>query len=544
MSIILWIWSVTLWGLSVIPWVFLVSITVAIAGFLYFMYPAWDSKTKDNNGHPNKPRHEKWPYAWIIGLLILSGCWSIFPPIIFNQDITILQIFGMQYIPAIILTVITLLTVIILFLTYLAWDSKNKDSNGRPNKPRHENWFYVWLIGLSTLGGFWALFLPLALNQKFEGVNADGNQLRLHLLYITGGVLALTTLGETHRKNTLEKHKNEQDHTRQVHAERRSRYNTAVEQLSSDKAFTRLGSVYTLVGLVDEWLADYKTIPDFEERRKEGQVIINNLCAYIRSPFLLAERSEKLDKPYTKRPTKRFCRNKENFDADKRTFTQEKSALEEERQVRQNIIKEIRERLQDIDAQDPWSKFDYDFSNAHFFYYTDFTHSRFDAISNFREVTFTINANFIGATFEEDADFRGATFKKKAHFLWATFTKNADFRGATFKEDADFRGAKNDKFYWTTDANFIGATFKEGAYFFQTTFQTKPIFESTIDKPYKARFSHKAKPENYNFKVSHYSPYKIETEEQEHNGVNFIIPKGTELFDPDEPSDLEDDDES
>ena len=57
-------------------------------------------------------------------------------------------------------------------------------------------------------------------------------------------------------------------------------------------------------------------------------------------------------------------------------------------------------------------------------------------------------------------------------------------------------------------------------------------------------FSYKANPEDYQFKVSPDSPYKIETEEQEHNGVKFIIPKGTELFDPDEPSDLEDDDES
>lgn len=161
----------------------------------------------------------------------------------------------------ILLAIITATISITLLCKYPAWDSKKKDSNSRPNKPRHEKWFYVWLIGLSTLGGFWALFLPLALSQKFDGPNADGNQLRLHLLYITGGVLALTTLGETHRKNTLEKHKNDQDHTRQVHAERRSRYTAAIEQLSSNKASIRLGGIYSLVGLVDEWLADEKDHP-------------------------------------------------------------------------------------------------------------------------------------------------------------------------------------------------------------------------------------------------------------------------------------------
>ena len=79
---------------------------------------------------------------------------------------------------------------------------------------------------------------------------------------------------------------------------------------------------------------------------------------------------------------------------------------------------------------------------------------------------------------------------------------------------------------FTGDANFSGATFEE-----------KPIFERALgDKTYKARFSCKANPEDYNFKVSDNSLYKIETEEKEYDGVKFIIPKGTELFDPDEPS--------
>ena len=66
---------------------------------------------------------------------------------------------------------------------------------------------------------------------------------------------------------------------------------------------------------------------------------------------------------------------------------------------------------------------------------------------------------------------------------------------------------------FTGDADFSGATFEE-----------KPIFERALgDKTYKARFSYKADPEDYNFKVSHNSRYKIETEEQEHNGTKFTI---------------------
>ena len=610
-----------------------------------------------------------------------------------------------QCVPAFILGIITIIIAGILSIMYPAWDSKNKDSNGRPNKPRHEKWFYAWLIGLSALGGFWALFLPLALNQKFDGPNADGNQLRLHLLYITGGVLALTTLGETHRKNTVDrekakvekdnyeksqahqveileeqqrqfnetiakererievdKDKNEQDHIRQVHAERRSRYTTAIEQLSSDKASIRLGGVYTLVGLVDEWLSDEKTTSSHEKRHKEGQVIINNLCAYIRSPLPLAERAEQLDKDYAKDLQNDFDGDIEKFDADKRAFARDKATLEEERQVRQSIIKEIRERIQDIDTPGSWSKFDYDFSNAHFFYPIVFTNSYFDASSrffgatftqdtdfsgttfterapfseatftctpfsgttfterapfsgaiftegvdfsrvtftqdaDFSEATFTGRARFSGATFLQDANFSRAAFTRDANFFGAKFTEDANFNKATFTDYTDFHGAKFSSyanfsgaeftkgvtFLWveftgdanffgakfTGDANFFGAEFTGDANFFEAeftgdanfsgakftsahflkakftkkadfseaTFEDKPKFEYTLDnKTYKAKFSHRANPEDSNFKVSHNSPYKIETKEQEHNGIKFVIPEDAELFDPDEPS--------
>lgn len=396
--------------------------------------------------------------------------------------------------------------------------------------------FTILLTVLALIGGATAMLLPWVLQISGSAEQVDSN-LRLHILYVTGGVIAVLGLVETHRKNTVDrekaevekenyekiqahqasvleeqqrqfnvtmdqerekieadKAKSEQDYIRQVHAERRSRYATAIEQLSNDKASIRLGGVYTLVGLIDEWLADEKTIPDIEERRKEGQVIINNLCAYIRSPFLLAERAEHLDIPYTKDLQKDFDGDIEKFDADKRAFARDKAALEEERQVRRSIIEEIHERLQYIGTLGSWSKFDYDFSNAHFFYPIVFTYSYFGT-----------SLRFFGAIFTQYTDFSGAIFTRNADFSWATFTWNTDFSGAIFTQYTDFSGA---------------------------TFRSKPIF--TLGN--KARFSHKAKPEDYNFEASHNSPYKIETEEQEHNGVKFIIPKGTELFDPDDPS--------
>ena len=496
--------------------------------------------------------------------------------------------------------------------------------------------FVRLLVWLAVSGGALAIFGPWLLYVTGLTGETDAN-LRLHILYVTGGTIAVLGLVETHRKNTTDrikadadiqnyqasqahqaktlaeqarhftetiekerekikadKDKNEQDHIRQVHAERRSRYTTAIEQLSSDKASIRLGGVYTLVGLVDEWLADDKTIPNIEERRKEGQVIINNLCAYIRSPFLLAERAEQLDKPYAKDLQKNFGGDIEKFNEDKQYFAQEKAALEEERQVRQSIIKEIREHLsKNYSESSSWSDFDYDFSHAHFFYPVNFNDSYFGtSIVNFSGATFT-QADFIGvtfawtnfigvtfawanfsrATFTQGADFFEATFTQGANFFEATFTQGADFfgakftqanfskatftranfSGATFTEGAYFSGAKFTKgAYFSeatfTHANFFGATFTQEAYFSEATFTEGAYFSGAIfhsepsftDVLGKARFSHKVAPESYSFGVDPDSPCKIEIEEQEHNGTKFIIPKGTMLFDPDELSEQED----
>ena len=360
----------------------------------------------------------------------------------------------------------------------------NEETNATNPVGKTENFvskhFVRLLVWLAVSGGALAIFGPWLLYVAGWTGETDAN-LRLHILYVTGGTIAVLGLVETHRKNTTDrikteadiqnyqasqnyqsktldeqtrqfteniakerekieadKAKNEQDHIRQVHAERRSRYTTAIEQLSNDKASIRLGGVYTLVGLVDEWLTDEKTIPNIEERRKEGQVIINNLCAYIRSPFLLAERAVQLDEPYAKDLQNDFDGDKEKFDADKRSFTQEKSALEEERQIRQSIIKEMREHLHNDEGLVHWSYFDYDFSNAYFFYFTDFTRSHFDGSLNFTGAEFT-EADFSGVEFTQNADFSKAEFTGFASFSGAEFTEVSFFR-AEFTGFASFSG--------------------------------------------------------------------------------------------------------
>lgn len=252
--------------------------------------------------------------------------------------------------------------------------------------------FYCWLGALAVWGGALAFLLPIALNSGF-GKDHDGSALRQALLYATGGVLAVITLGETHRKNSQEKEKNENDHIRQVHAERRSRYTTAVEQLANEKAPVRLGGIYTLTGLVDEWLADDSLTKD--KQKEEGQVIINNLCSYIRSPFPLAEKideyearkelkeleSKKLntllpdESPKLNALRKRFEDSAEYQEPDNIAALQ--AVFHEEQDVRRAIFEEMSKRSSRVSVDKSmevtvtpgaWSCFKFDFSRAPIFY--------------------------------------------------------------------------------------------------------------------------------------------------------------------------------
>lgn len=448
----------------------------------------------------------------------------------------------LSVIPWILLVIITATIVITLLCKYPAWDSKKKDSNGRPNKPRHEKWFYAWIIGIAVLGGTWAFFLPIAINSGF-GKDDDGAALRQALIYTTGGILGVITLGETHRKNTLEKTKNDQDHTRQVHAERRSRYTTAVEQLSSDKASIRLGGVYTLVGLADEWLAD----ENFEERHKEGQVIINNLCAYIRSPFDLASKHKELSKEH---------QVPENYEGGTEQFSEDQGRFREEQDIRLGIMQEMRDRLRNRlhsleNDSGPWSNFDYNFVNATFFYDIDLSGVRFtseanftDAVFNksaeFTESKFTGGANFCKTRFIQDANFKFAIFMtniayRNVSFTQAIFKKDAIFKYATFFSKADFT-----KSTFTKKANFIGAIFDKsiflpgGASFTEAHFIQAPRFEGHPSNELPStRFVQGSKND---FRVSEDSSF-IETEKHRSpNGTITIIPKGCIIFDSEQPS--------
>ena len=334
--------------------------------------------------------------------------------------------------------------------------------------------FYSWIGAIAIFGGALAFLLPIALNSGF-GKDDDGRVLRQLILYTTGGLLGVITLGETHRKNNQEKEKNENDHTRQVHAERRSRYTTAVEQLANEKAAVRLGGIYTLVGLVDEWLADDAIMP--EEQQKEGQIIINNLCSYIRSPFHLVPNINILQA--------------DNAPADYAgNFITDQAMLREEQDIRRAIFDEMDKRSSTFQKDKngtvstipgAWSSFDFNFNRAPIFYpLNNLTIEK----ANFSSANFYDAVVFSQTTFAQQANFRKANFIQNATFREANFLQNANFREANFLENATFNEAMIHKasFYetvFTQNASFSEVTFTSNAYFSKAAFTQKAYFSKS-----------------------------------------------------------------
>ena len=336
----------------------------------------------------------------------------------------------------------------------------------------HPLQFFTSII---ALGGMSALTIPATMN-IFKLIG-DSTALTTAMLGITGGIIAVFGLIKSHQKSELEreqlavqKRKDAQEHTRQVHATRRNRYLEAVEKLSSKDATTRLGGIYALFGLIDEWITDnsLKT----EDRKKEGQIIVNNLCAYIRSPFLIADSREVLEgnsDPYTYNSVH------------KRDFFQDRANLREEQKVRRAIFQEISNRIsKNAPKESLWKSLNYDFSFAPIFYPL--------ASTNF------INASFKGAEFQGPADFKNSTFNSFCNFTKGIFYgktsfenskfQKVDFSGVNFVRDAIFNGS-----IFTEEANFKESKFESIAEFIEVKMLYKSLFPDCTFKS-SANFSY------------------------------------------------------
>ena len=429
------------------------------------------------------------------------------------------------------------------YLTLILWPiifnifKQGKDSK-QDNDPR---WFHARILSSGVVGGSYAFLLPVVMSLPEGSVNSGGAAaLRQAILLATGGLIGLIALGETRRKNDndreaaeilrvhqqdmlgQQKEQFDANSFKERKAERRERYTKAVEQLGDEKAPIRMGGVYTLVGLVDEWLEEENLYKP--ERAKEGQVIINNLCAYIRSPFTLASHYGELsqDTPTTEVIYKdsqqkshkkwqiissnlyacirsRFTPDSRHDELSQDSYTAfykdreqefyaDKATLESEADVRLGIIKEIHNRLQGSEENTPgtWSDFEYDFSGSTFFYPVDLTKSYYKKPVNFSGSTYEGWADFSRSTYQNLADFSGSTYQNLADFSGSTYQGSmagfsrftykggADFSGSSYKGGADFRGSTYQG--W---ADFRGSTYKGRANFSRSIYEDKAYFSDS-----------------------------------------------------------------
>ena len=313
--------------------------------------------------------------------------------------------------------------------------------------------------------------------------------------WLLAGGAALVLL-ETYRKNTNDRAKanadikaalKNQEHQAEVlkeqirqfdenafkerKAERRERYTKAVEQLGNVSAPVRMGGVYTLIGLADEWLEEENLSEP--EKVREGQVIVNNLCAYIRSPFILASHYDELSQA-SPTPEGFYKDNQQKFYTDKAEFTSEAD-------IRLSIIQEIHDRLQSPDKNTPgtWSGFEYDFSGSTFFYPIDLTNSYYKKPVNFSGSTYQDEVRFDGSVYKDEADFGSSIYKSWATFDGSTYTGWVGFNCSTYQSWADFSDST-----YQDGATFMSSTYQSWADFSNSTCQSEVYFS---DSTYKGK---------------------------------------------------------
>ena len=403
-------------------------------------------------------------------------------------------------------------------------ETKSSDSPEVYQQPKFMAWFekaFPWLlVSGAALGLVLMIFLPVIFFQEktAEQLLAQSN-LRLALLYTTGGVIAALGLLETYRKNTNDRTKanadinaalKNQEHQAEVlkeqirqfdenafkerKAERRERYTKAVEQLGDEKAPIRMGGVYTLVGLVDEWLEE-KSLSD-DERFKEGQVIINNLCAYIRSPFTLASHYDELSQDS---PTSEGI-----YKDKKEEFYIDKAILDSEADVRLSIINQIHKNIQWIPKNSTekfsidnkfnenkiykgsWSIFEYNFSGSVFFYDINFSKSYWENKLDVSNSKFLLNPKekenskisyFSESIYNQAAYFRNCLHKRGVEFNNSVYKGEVDFGESSYDGYAAF----NDSTYYKP-ANLDFSVYNHGFLANHSTYYNSVYFHDSIYK--------------------------------------------------------------
>lgn len=364
-------------------------------------------------------------------------------------------------------------------------------------RPARRPWPIKWaLLGTLTSAGLCLVALyfgtkallgnPKLASAKSLSTTDLFNLLKLIFAFIAGigGVIALVVAYR--RQKVLEEQirlsVRVQFHAEQVAAinaydatERRvtDLYGQSVEKLGNDKAAVRLGGLYSLERLAQ----------DYEQHR---QAVIDVVCAYLRMPFQVTVKEVGL--------------------ASTQEDTAERGSHEgpeQEFQVRlaaqRLLATHLRMRNQEDSgsstrASTYWANMridltgahliDLDFSNCSFSYVefsnarfsegrTRFENSHFTGDAIFSNAIFEVGANFAETHFGAGASFTGCKFGGEANYKDARFKNNAGFNRANFQKDAFFDGAVFAGTTW-----FRRSEFKRNADFRRATFGQRTAFDS------------------------------------------------------------------
>lgn len=322
------------------------------------------------------------------------------------------------------------------YIVLILWPIFKKDNDTR--------WFHSRILSSGIVGGSYAFLLPVVMSLPEGSVNSGGAAaLRQAILLATGGLIALIALGETRRKNDNDReaaenlrehqekilHQQKEQFEKQIEkqqeqfeanafkerkAERRERYTKAVEQLGDEKAPIRMGGVYTLVGLVDEWLVEENLSKD--ERLKEGQIIINNLCAYMRNPYKSG--LYLYDKEYQEKILEDAKKDKSILaGTSKESYWQETS-------VRLAILEEIKKGFnKNRDKETSWSKFNLNLS-----------HSKYTHEFNLDEIKYDGDLTLTDVIVYESMTIKNAEILGKLHLNVVNISGSLDTTGIYTKE--------------------------------------------------------------------------------------------------------------
>lgn len=258
----------------------------------------------------------------------------------------------------------------------------------------------------------------------------------------------------------------------------------ACEMIASKDSISRISGVKMLVNLADSWLDD--SDPTCKKDEGKCQDIVDILCAYIRSPFPLAQKTIILS---ADTPPADYAGD---FFADQATFCKEQ-------EIRRTIFSEMSKRCSSPEPKveggkaslnrATWSKFDFNFNRAPIFYPLEdltlenpnFSEAKFHH-AKFSNLFFDGNTRFDSAVFEGKSDFTNISFNGNVNLNNSEFTGETTFTHINFSQNLCCIGGTFHGGLKIKDSSIIG-----DAYFNDSTFEFLEILDTTFQK--KADFT-------------------------------------------------------